>query len=130
VEIEKINGKLYMGVKAKYPIMQYPPEYAVFPTKFPIPLGKWITQEIYIKEGNNQTGRFYLALTVDGVKYVIVDQPMMTMSLAPGYVPDGQTAWNPIKIYTEGKVLDWFKAQNKTMDIYWDDLEIWLNKRP
>lgn len=130
VEIEKINGQLYMGAKAKYPIMQNPPEFAVFPTAFPLPLGKWITQEIYMKEGNNQTGRFYLALTVDGVKHVIIDQPMMTMSLATGYVPDGFTSPGPLKVYTEGKVLDWFKAKNLPMDVYWDDLEIWFNKRP
>ncbi|MDA3866675.1 MAG: carbohydrate binding domain-containing protein [Salinivirgaceae bacterium] len=130
VEIKKINGQLYMGVVAKYPIMQYPPEWDVFPTDFPLPFGKWITQEIYIKEGDNQTGRFYLALTVDGIKHVIVDQAMMTASPATGYTPDGLTSWGPMKVYTEGRVIDWFKNQGKTMDVYWDDLEIWFNAQP
>lgn len=128
IGIVRKNGKLHYDVVSRCPVQQWPPEWKVEPT-FEIPLGKWITEEIYVKEGVTD-GRFYLAVTVDNVKTVLVDKIGLTTSKVPGYVPDGQTAWNPIKFYSEGKVLDWFKNQNKTMDLYWDDLEIWFNKRP
>jgi hypothetical protein len=104
-------------------------------TNFQIPLGKWMTQEIYVKEGGSAgntkgEGRFYMAITVDGVKTVIFDKVGVTASEEPGAVWDGQTSWMPMKLYTEGKVADWFKAANKPMDMYWDDLEIWLNRTP
>jgi hypothetical protein len=97
---------------------------------FNLPLGKWMTQEIYVKEGDDKTGRFYMAITVDGVKTVIFDKTALTTHDALFYVPDGQTAWSPLRVTTNDQVVDWFKAQGKSIDVYWDDLEIWLNRRP
>ncbi len=71
-----------------------------------------------------------MAITVDGKRTVIVDKIGMTTSEEPGYEPDGQTAWQPMKLYTAGKVLDYFKEEGLTMDLYWDDLEIWLDRVP
>jgi hypothetical protein len=100
-------------------------------TDFDIPLGKWMTQEIFVKEGDDLTGRIYMAITVDGKKTVIVDKITRTVSKPTAtYTPDGQTSWNPIKIYTEGKVAKRFFDNNKIMDVYWDDLEIWFNRTP
>jgi hypothetical protein len=129
VGIVRRNGKLHFLGKGRCPVNVNPATWEVINTDFDIPLGKWMSEELYVKEGVAD-GRFYLAVTVDGVKTVLVDYTGMTTSNMPGYVSDGQTSWNPIKIYTEGKVLDWFKNENKTMDLYWDDLEIWFNRTP
>lgn len=138
IEIYRKNGKLYFGAKGRDPEMEVPRmennSWEVINTNFPIPLGKWMTQEIYIKEGGSagtaNPGGFYMAITLDGLKTTIVSKVGMTTSEEPGYIPDGQSSWSPMKVYTEGKVGTWFKNKNKKMDVYWDDLEIWMNKRP
>lgn len=138
VEVVKRNGKLRYGAKGRDPEMENPSStnnsWEVTNENFVIPLGKWMTQEIYVKEGGSvgtaNPGRFYMSITVDNVKTVIVDKIGMTTSEAAGYVPDGQSSWSPMKIYTVGKVGETFYNKGKVMDVYWDDLEIWMNKRP
>ncbi|WP_338792617.1 PA14 domain-containing protein [Bernardetia sp. MNP-M8] len=134
-EITRINhvagSKLRFGAKFRDPINVYPATWEYINPNFEVPLGKWMTQEIYIKEGDNNTGRIYMAITVDGQKTVIVDKITRTVANATSsYTPDGQTAWNPMKIYMEGKVAKLFKDQGKILDVYWDDLEIWFNRTP
>ncbi len=134
VEVFKSGRNLHFGAKGRDPVMEVPApgnnSWHVENTRFAIPLGKWMTQEIYIKEGDSKTGRFYMAVTVDGKKTVLVDQTGITTSEEPGYEPDGQTSWSPIKVYTEGRVLDPFKEKDLPMDVYWDDMEIWMNRLP
>ncbi|OAQ38976.1 hypothetical protein A5893_13135 [Pedobacter psychrophilus] len=133
------GGKLRFAAGGRDPIMELPQpgnnSWHVINTNFAIPFGTWMTQEIYVKEGGSagtaNPGRFYMSITPDGgTKTVIVDKIGMTRSEEPGFFEDGQSSFNPMKIYTEGKVLDWFKNAGKTMDIYWDDLEIWRDRRP
>lgn len=138
IELIRIGRKLHFGAKGRDPVMEVPApgnnSWNVIHTDFAIPLGKWMKQEIYVKEGGSagtaNPGRFYMSITVDGKKIVIVDHIGATTSEAPGYVPDGQTSWNPFKIYMEGRVAQWLKAKNQPMDVCWDDLEIWQNRRP
>ena len=138
IEVVKRKGRLRFGAKGRDPEMEVPRpgnnSWEVYNEDFAIPLGKWMTQEIYVKEGGSagtaNPGRFYMAITVDGVKTVIVDKTGMTTSEEPGAVPDGQTAFTTMKIYTEGRVLDWFQRRGKVMDVLWDDIQIWLNRRP
>jgi hypothetical protein len=128
-----VGEKLRFGASFRDPINVYPATWELpkLDSDFEIPLGKWMTQEIYVKEGDENTGRIYMAITVDGKKTVIVDKITRTVSKPTAtYTPDGQTSWNPIKIYTEGKVAKRFFDNNKIMDVYWDDLEIWFNRTP
>lgn len=123
--------KLRFNVGFRDPVMAYPSTWEVTNTTFAIPFGKWMTEEIYIKEGDEQTGRVYMAITVDGVKTVICDKVgRTTRNPAAGYYRDGQTMWTPMKIYTQGSVGAYFKSHGKNMDVLWDDVEIWVNKRP
>ncbi len=123
--------KLRFGAKFRDPVNIYPATWEYVNPNFEIPLGKWITQEIYIKEGDDRTGRIYMAVTVDGQKTVIVDRIGRTVGVATNsYTPDGQTSWNPMKIYMEGKVARLFKDKGKILDVYWDDLEIWFDRTP
>ena len=138
VKVVKRGRNLHFGAAGHDPYLEVPApgnnSWEEINTNFDIPLGKWMTQEIYVKEGGSagtkNPGRFYMAITVDGKRTVIVDKIGMTTSEEPGYEPDGQTAWQPMKLYTAGKVLDYFKEEGLTMDLYWDDLEIWLDRVP
>jgi hypothetical protein len=138
VEIVKRNGKLRFGAKGRDPVMEVPEpgnnSWEVINEDFAIPLGKWMTMELYVKEGGSQgtanPGRFYMSITVEGKKTVIVDKIGMTTSEEPGYVPDGQTSFTLMKFYSEGKIMDWFKAKGKILELYWDDVEVWADRRP
>lgn len=95
-----------------------------------VPIGKWFTMDYYFKEGNQQTGRFYLAITPDGqprqVVYTISNFTHNTADPSP----NGLTGYNPMKLYTSKELINHVKAQGKTLQVYWDDFKLWKNKRP
>lgn len=94
-------------------------------TTYEVPLGKWMTIEIYIKEGDANTGKFQLFCTVDGVRTTVIDKTGVTKH--PNHSGDGMTAWNPMKLYCAGNVVNRFKNNGAAMQVYWDDLEIYTN---
>lgn len=98
--------------------------------QMPIPVGKWLTLEYYIKEGNAGTGRFYMAVTPEGgEKRVIFDIHNFTHGTGDP-APDGIKHWNPMKLYTSKALTEHMMAQGKALQIYWDDFSIWEGRRP
>ncbi len=90
-----------------------------------VPVGKWFTMEYHFKEGNRDTGRFYMAITPDGEeKQVICDVHNFTHNTTDP-APDGVTAYNPLKLYTSKEIVNHMKQQGKVLQIYWDDLKLW-----
>jgi hypothetical protein len=99
-------------------------------TKVPVPIGKWFTMEYYYKEGNAETGRVYLAITPEGgQKQVVYDMHQFTHHTKDPN-PDGFTGYNPLKLYTSKELVEYMRSKGKTLQIYWDDFELWKNKRP
>lgn len=95
-----------------------------------VPIGKWFTAEYYYKEGDDKTGRYYMAIQPDGEeKLVIFDVTRFTHNSSDEN-PDGVSDFNPIKLYTSKKLIDYMTENNKTLQIYWDDFKLWKNKRP
>ncbi|NJO68273.1 MAG: hypothetical protein HC830_02465 [Bacteroidetes bacterium] len=95
-----------------------------------VPIGKWFTLEYYMKEGNAQSGRFYMAITPEGgKKQVIFDITNFTHNTKDPN-PDGITLWNPMKLYTSKKLVDYTRGQGKALQIYWDDFSVWKNRKP
>jgi hypothetical protein len=95
-----------------------------------VPIGQWFTMEYYYKEGDNNTGRFYMAITPEGgTKQVIFDVHKITHNTQDP-APDGLGDFNPIKLYTSKDLVQYMKSQGKTLQIYWDDLKLWKNKQP
>ncbi|MDR3261343.1 MAG: hypothetical protein LBT78_05860 [Tannerella sp.] len=93
-------------------------------TGFAIPFGKWMTFEYYIKAGNAETGRFFMAVTPDkGDRNVIFDINGATQSLLHTDTT-GYTFWNPLKFYTSIPLTNFMKENNKTYQVYFDDLKI------
>ena len=95
-----------------------------------VPIGRWFTMEYYFKEGDTNTGRFYMAITPEGgTRQVVYDIHGYTHnSTDPN--PDGLTGYNPMKLYTSKEVISYMKAQGKSLEIYWDDFKLWKNKTP
>ena len=95
-----------------------------------VPIGEWFTLEYYYKEGNEKTGRYYLAIrTEEGEKEVIFDLNKITHNTNDPD-PDGVSDFNPLKLYTSKGLIDYMSSMGKTLQIYWDDFRLWKDKRP
>ncbi|WP_436415492.1 hypothetical protein [Petrimonas sp.] len=98
--------------------------------KVPVPIGEWFTMEYYYKEGNKETGRFYLTIKTDaGSKQIIFDHKGFTHNSGDPN-PDGVSDFNPMKLYTSKKLIDYMSSQGKTLQMYWDDFFLWKDKKP
>lgn len=98
--------------------------------KVKVPIGKWFRMDYYYKEGNNQTGRFYLSITPDNEKTITVLDVNKITHNTQDTNPDGVTDFNPIKLYTSKELILYMQSQNKPLQIYWDDFKLWKNKKP
>lgn len=97
---------------------------------YPIPIGKWMTLEYYIKSGNKGNGRFYFAVTPDGgAKSIIWDLHNDTCH-PDDPNPDGFSEVNSMKLYTSDNMVNQMNAMGGTFQVYWDDFRIWKNKKP
>ncbi len=95
-----------------------------------VPVGKWFIMDYYFKEGNQETGRFYLAITAEGGKKQVVYDVTNFTHMTKDPAPNGLTGYNPMKLYTSKEIISYVKSQGKTLQIYWDDFKLWKNKRP
>ncbi|MFP5041110.1 hypothetical protein [Parasediminibacterium sp. JCM 36343] len=95
-----------------------------------VPIGKWFTMDYYFKEGNKENGRFWMRITPDGGEPQNVFDVHNFTHATNDLSPNGLTSYNPMKLYTSKDVVGFIKAQNKTLQIYWDDFRLWSDKRP
>ena len=100
-------------------------------SNIPVPVGEWITMEYYMKEGDAQNGRFYMAMTrEDGTKQEIFNVHNFTHN-TKNPNPNGITFYNPLKLYITNKdAMAFLKSHNKSIHLYFDDFEIWKDKVP
>ncbi len=89
-----------------------------------VPVGEWFTLEYYLKEGDSENGRYYLAITTeDGETQEIFNLTKITHNtMDPD--PDGITEFNPLKLYTSKSLIDFMRSEDKTLEIYWDDFAL------
>lgn len=99
-------------------------------TSVKVPIGKWFTMDYYVKEGNDKTGRFYMAITPEGGQKQVVFDIHNYTHMTKDSAPNGFTGYNPMKLYTSKELISYVKSQGKTLQIYWDDFELWENRRP
>lgn len=98
--------------------------------KIKVPIGQWFTLEYYYKEGDAENGRFYMSIQPEGgPKEIIFDQKAITHNTKDP-APDGVTDFNPLKLYTSKALIQYMKSQGKTLQIYWDDFKLWVDKQP
>jgi len=69
-----------------------------------------------------------MTITSEGVeKQVIFDLTKVTHnSTDPN--PNGVSDFNPIKLYTSKKLIEYMHGEGKTLQIYWDDFKLWKDK--
>lgn len=94
-------------------------------SRIKVPIGKWFTMDYYYKEGNKDTGRFYMTITPDnGAAQVVFDVNNFT-HMTKNPAPQGLTGYNPMKLYTSKELVQFVKSHGKTLQIYWDDIKLW-----
>ena len=99
-------------------------------TDVKVPIGKWFTMEYYYKEGNNETGRFYMTITPDNEPSKVIFDVRKITHNTQDPKPDGVSDFNPIKLYTSKELIEYMKSNGKVLQMYWDDFKLWKDKRP
>lgn len=99
-------------------------------TQFPIVYGEWMEIEMYIKEGDENNGRFYMAVTPENGSKVILFDIYNTTQHPKEKCADGFTHFEPLKIYTSDDNINAMKNAGKELSLYWDDWKLYLNKTP
>ena len=99
---------------------------------FIVPLGQWMTVEIYMKEGDAANGQFWLAVKPDNDpnKTIIADKTGITYSRYDPN-PDGISQWNPMKLYTSDEIINLVHGtpNSKDLQVYWDEFKVY-DKKP
>ena len=99
-------------------------------TSFDIPFDQWMELELYVLEGDESNGRFYLAVTPDGSAKQVLFDINNTTQHPKEKCPDGFTHIHPLKWYTSHELTDFAKGEGESLEIYWDDWRVWRNKTP
>jgi hypothetical protein len=133
-EDEGVVDNLYFHAKGDYKKncknCKWHKEWEQTGDNFAVPFGKWMEIEMYIKEGDSGSGRFYMAVTPeDGDKVVVFDIANTTQH-PKEKCADGFTHTQPLKLYTSDKTVNFMKDVNKELVVYWDDWKFYKNKQP
>lgn len=97
---------------------------------FEIPFGSWFEVELYVLEGDQNNGRFYMAVKPEGeAKQILFDVTNYTHH-PKEKCPDGFTDFNPHKLYTSQELIEYMTLSNKNLAIYWDDWELYKHRQP
>jgi len=125
------NGNLYFGTHAQTKEKgKWNNIWDSINKEYAVPNNQWITIETYLVEGNETEGRFVFKVTDEsGNKKTIFDITGYTYH-PNDPCPDGFNRFNPMKLYTSDDLIDYMSENDKTLQMYWDDFEIWANKKP
>lgn len=97
-------------------------------THFAIPFGVWMEIELYLLEGDENNGRFYMAVTPEGQSKVVVFDITNNTHHRKEKCPDGFTHFQPMKLYTSDEVINYMKDGGKSLELFWDDWKLYRNK--
>lgn len=99
-------------------------------TTFPLPVGEWITLQTYVREGSAQDGVFQVLVTdKTGTTTTLIDVQGFTHH-PDDPAPAGFGNFNPMKLYAPDRIIDPMRTAGLTLQLYWDDFELWLNGKP
>jgi hypothetical protein len=99
-------------------------------TAVPIPFGTWMTLEVYVREGGEEDGYFFMAMTSEGGERKVLFNTRNYTHNTTDPAPEGITHWNPMKLYTSRELVEYLRDSGTSLRFYWDDLEIWKDRRP
>ncbi|MBN8486320.1 MAG: hypothetical protein J0M20_01105 [Burkholderiales bacterium] len=91
---------------------------------FEFPVGRWVTLEYWLVEGDSRSGRFQLTATVEGQKPLTVLDVSGPTHDPSDPKPNGWGHFNPLKLYTSKQVIEYAHRNIRALQIMWMDLHI------
>lgn len=130
---EGVGSPLNFRVKSDYQecnICEWKEVWGSTATSFPVVYGEWMEIELYIKEGDENSGRFYMSVTSENGNKIILFDIQNTTQHPKETCPDGFTHFEAMKIYTSDGNINYMNNANKELSVYWDDWKLFVNKQP
>ena len=101
-----------------------PPIWVSVNEDYAVPVGQWLTLNIRLEEGDVNTGYFELSITPDGGETTVVHRVSNTTHHPLDPAPNGIGHFNPMKLYTSRKVLEYMANEGQLLHLYWDDFSL------
>lgn len=95
---------------------------------FDIPIGEWFTMNLWIREGDSNSGRVVLAVTKSNGEKITVFDIHETTQHPNDKNPDGFSHFNPLKAYGDDSNLNYVRSQGGVLEVLWDDFKFWAGK--
>ncbi len=119
-----VTGAIADGGKAKHG--KWKDIWGEIGSRFEVPVGEWLDIELGYKQGNEKSGRFYMAVKREKDKKFTTVFDITNWTYHPDSPkPVPLTHWQPIKIYTSSSVIDFVRRKGGAVQLYWDDVEIY-----
>ena len=97
-----------------------------FAGHFEVPIGEWLDVELGYKSGDDSTGRFYMGIKRERDKSFTTLFDLRNRTYHPDSPqPVGLTDWQPLKLYTNSRIIDFVRKGGGVTQIYFDNLEIY-----
>ncbi len=89
-----------------------------------VPTGVWLDCRTFYRMGNAASGRFVFQVRLaDGAWVTVFDVTDWTYN-PQSTDPDPLYGWNPMKLYTSSRLVDYVRSRGGVAQVYWDDLEL------
>ncbi len=133
--IKNENGPvedMYFSVKGDRDIRlgKWDPIWKEVAEDFSVPFATWMQIEIYLLEGDENNGRFFMAITPEGGEKTVIFDIHNTTQHPREKHPDGYTHMNPLKLYTSDDLINYMTDNDKNLEVYWDDWAVYRGKKP
>lgn len=118
-----VTAQVYENERRKW---KEQPVWDYLDTSFEVPLDHWMEWEVLFVEGNRNTGRFRLSVTPEGGERTVIHDIRNYTYHPDDPHPDGLNHFNPMKLYTSAKVINYMAHDNNYLQVYWDDFKFYL----
>jgi hypothetical protein len=90
-----------------------------------VPLGQWVTLDMYMRRGEGSAGHLKITITPDGGSPEVLFD-IQNHTVYPGYAATPLLRWQPFKLYASDPVLD-FLPPDKGFYAYYNDFAWYVN---
>ncbi|MCB9224234.1 MAG: hypothetical protein R2780_02295 [Crocinitomicaceae bacterium] len=130
---EGSGNEIYFRVKSDYKnckTCEWKEVWGETATAFPVIYGEWMHLELYLKEGDENNGRFMLSVTPEGGSKITLFDIINTTQHPKEKCPDGFTHFEVAKMYTSEDNINYMNSADKELSVFWDNLRLTINKQP
>lgn len=95
---------------------------------FEVPTGQWLDIEVGYKQGDDKSGRFYMGVKREQDRQFTTLFDLTNWTYHPDSPqPVGLTDWQPLKLYTASRIIDFVRQGGGVTQMFFDNLEIYAD---